>query len=173
MLFSVGDLFMIDGFIFFLVSVRHWFLQWLRAAPASPAAASIALFCPLLHLLPIFYYSGRRPGRVEWLIILLGNRTLGFDSSGSQCHHPGFLGTSEAQETWAPRVVNSVLTGKKVPPVLCWNRHAGYVTASNTFPAGGGFDWHFMGLITLENNTKNATTSSRWKYECKILSLMN
>lgn len=61
----------------------------------------------------------------------------------------------------------------KMPLVLCWNRHADYVTASNTFPTGGGFDWHFMGLITLENNTKNAKRSSRWKYEHGILSLLN
>jgi hypothetical protein len=30
-----------------------------------------------------------------------------------------------------------------------------------------------MGLIMLENNTKNAMTSSRWKYEHRILSLLN
>lgn len=147
------------------------------AAEGGPSLSCSCEHCPRLPPPPppphILLLRGRRPGRVEWLIILLGNRTLGFDSSGSQCHHPGFLGTSEAQEIWAPSVVNSGLTGKTVPPGLGWNRHAGYVTASSTFPAGGGFDWHFMGLITLENNTKNAVTSSRWKYEHKSLSLMN
>lgn len=135
--------------------------------------------CPALPFLPPppdnLLLRGKRPGRVKWLINLLGNRTLGFDSSRSQCHHPGFLGTSEAQETWDLKVVNSVLTGgvQRMPLVLGWNRHADYVTDSSTLPTGGGFDWHFMGLITLETNTKNAMTSSRWKYEHRILSLLN
>lgn len=97
------------------------------------------------HLLPIILLlRGRRPGRVKWLTILLDNGTLGFWLR--------LLRLPESRPPWQPRgtgnlrfkVVNSVLTWK-MPLVLCWNRHADYVTASNTFPAGAGFWLAFYG----------------------------
>lgn len=96
---------------------------------------------------PWFCYPGEDLGhreRVKWLITLLGNGTLGFWLKLCGLLHSGLMWQSRGTGNLRFRVVNSVLTWK-MPLVLCWNRHADYVTVSNTFPAGGRFWLTFYG----------------------------
>lgn len=115
----------------------------LRVSAVFSAAITSALFCPCLTL-PPYNPRGRRLGRVKWLITPLSSGTLGV-----------LLRTLRQSQSWLPRqpggtgnlrfqVVNSVLTWK-MPLVLYWNRHADYVTASNTFPPVGEFWLTFYG----------------------------